>query len=448
MELEFVVILVAVSLGLGFLLGRRNLGAADRRAQKGKRASLQADQQRLRLVLELISSMTSTLIYNRVLELVLDLSAQVLEGSTEANDPKLVSAVFLFSPEGSKTVLRLAVSRHMVQADQRSTLPAAAGAVSQVIDGGEPVLLNNIKDDPELNQIISLQACNSLYCLPLRVGLDAYGLVFFAHARADYFSPAQQDLLGILTHQGVIALQNARLYNDLEQEKERMMETQEEARKKLARDLHDGPTQSVSAIAMRVNYTRRILSKDANAAAKELEKIEDLARRTTKEIRHMLFTLRPLVLESQGLVAAFKAMSEKMRDTYEQKVTVEVDEDILPDLEIGKQTVIFYITEEAVNNARKYAQASEIGVRLKRLGRDLALLEIKDNGVGFDVALVGSNYENRGSLGMVNMRERTELINGLLRLDSTPGKGTTVQVVVPLTEDAAERLRLRAQTAA
>jgi signal transduction histidine kinase len=78
----------------------------------------------------------------------------------------------------------------------------------------------------------------------------------------------------------------------------------------------------------------------------------------------------------------------------------------------------------------------------------LALLEIKDNGVGFDVALVGSNYENRGSLGMVNMRERTELINGLLRLDSTPGKGTTVQVVVPLTEDAAERLRLRAQTAA
>jgi len=445
MDLEFVIILVVASLGLGFLMGRIYHKASGRRSKKGIDTTQQADQQRLRLVLELISNMTSTLIYNRVLELVLDLGAQVLEGSTEANDPKLVSAVFLFSPEGSKTVLRLAVSRHMVQADQRATLPAAGGLVAQVIDSGEPALLNKIKDDPELSQIISLQACSSLYCLPLRVGLDAYGVIFFAHAQADYFSPAQQDALGILTHQGVIALQNARLYNDLEQEKERMMDTQEEARKKLARDLHDGPTQSVAAIAMRVNFARRIMGKDARAATKELEKIEDLARRTTKEIRHMLFTLRPLVLESQGLVAAFKAMAEKMHDTYDQNVIVEVDESIVPELEIGKQTVIFYIAEEAVNNARKYAQAGEIQVRLKRLGQDLAVLEVKDNGVGFDIVQVGANYENRGSLGMVNMRERTDLINGLLRMDSVPGKGTMIQVVVPLTEEAAERLRLRAQ---
>ena len=443
MDWSIAIIIGAVCLGAGFFWGQVNRGVRLKTAASENEASQQASQKRLGLIFDLISTMTSTLIYNRVLELVLDLGAKALEGSTDSTDPTLVSGVFLFAPEGPKTVLRLATSWHMVQADQRAVLKAASGVVARVIDEGDPLLTNQIGEDPELSQLISLQSCRSLYCLPLRVGLDAYGVVIFAHPRPDFFTSAQQDVLGILTHQGVIALQNARLYNDLEKEKERMMETQEEARKKLARDLHDGPTQSVAALTMRVNYTRRLLQKDAAAAAEELEKIEDLGRRTTKEIRHMLFTLRPLVLESQGLVAALQAMAEKMRDTYNQKMSVEVDQSLLAEVEIGKQTVIFYIVEEAVNNARKHAQASNVWVRFKRQGSDLALLDIIDDGVGFDLAMVGTNYETRGSLGMVNLRERTDLINGLIRLDSAAGKGTTIQVIIPLTDKAADRLRQR-----
>jgi signal transduction histidine kinase len=172
-----------------------------------------------------------------------------------------------------------------------------------------------------------------------------------------------------------------------------------------------------------------------------LVKIEDLARRTTKEIRHMLFTLRPLVLESQGLVSALEAMAEKMRETYNQNVIIETDAKVIEQLEMGKQTVIFYISEEAVNNARKHAQADHIWVRLKPVDASLALLEIQDDGVGFDVRSVDASYDQRGSLGMVNMRERTELVNGLLRIDSAPGKGTRIQVLVPITEEGADRLR-------
>jgi len=107
---------------------------------------------------------------------------------------------------------------------------------------------------------------------------------------------------------------------------------------------------------------------------------------------------------------------------------------------MGKQGVIFFIAEEAVNNARKHAKASLIRVRLRSLDHSLIILEIKDNGGGFDVKAVNQNYEKRGSLGMVNLSERTELINGLLHIDSAPGKGTNVQVYIPLTEDAADRL--------
>jgi len=219
-----------------------------------------------------------------------------------------------------------------------------------------------------------------------------------------------------------------------------MVEVQEETRKKLARDLHDGPTQSVAAIAMRINLIRRMMAKNPKEALDELQKIEDLALRTTKEIRHMLFTLRPLILESQGLNAALEAMAEKMRETFTQNVVINVDESVLENMEMGKQGVIFYIIEEAVNNARKHASAAHIWVRLRPFETEIALLEIEDDGVGFDVADVHKSYDKRGSLGMVNLRERTELVTGLLNIDSAPGKGTRIQVYIPLSEEAADRL--------
>jgi signal transduction histidine kinase len=105
--------------------------------------------------------------------------------------------------------------------------------------------------------------------------------------------------------------------------------------------------------------------------------------------------------------------------------------------------VVFYLAEESAGNARKYAQAPEIIVRLKHAGniKNIALLEVIDNGVGFDVQAVMGSYDRRGSLGMINLRERTELINGLLKMESADGKGTRVRVFIPLDEEGADRLR-------
>jgi len=91
----------------------------------------------------------------------------------------------------------------------------------------------------------------------------------------------------------------------------------------------------------------------------------------------MLFTLRPLILESQGLTAALESMAEKIRETFRQNVVIDVNEKIVTDMEMGKQGVVFYIVEEAVNNARKHAAASNIWVRLKQLEPGLALLEVR-----------------------------------------------------------------------
>src|SRR5512145_3280717 len=207
----------------------------------------------------------------------------------------------------------------------RASLLGKEGVLKKVLDDGESVLTQDVGYDPELGRIIALRSCTAAYCFPLRSGFNVYGAMLFAHPDPNYFTPERRGLLDIIGRQAVIAVQNARLYQDLVEEKERMVEVQEEARKKLARDLHDGPTQSVSAMAMRINLARRMLDRNPPSAAAELVKLEDLAHRTTKEIRHMLFTLRPLILESQGLGAALAAMAEKMRETYNQNVVINVD---------------------------------------------------------------------------------------------------------------------------
>lgn len=405
-------------------------------------ATLRKERESRKLIYDLISALSATLNYQRVLETSLSLSADTLAELDAPEVDRLFSAVLLYSGTDYRSpTLHIAAARRLLPSDRGLQLPGTSGLLAQAIDEGVPSLSRNLNGDVELSRLASVRDCRSAYCLPLRAGLDAYGILLFAHPKVDFFTPDRREVLEIVGKQSVIAIQNARLYQDLEQEKNRMMEIQEESRKKLARDLHDGPTQSVSAIAMRVNFARRLMERDLKAASEELYKIEELARRTTKEIRHMLFTLRPLVLESQGLVATLESMAEKMKETFDQNVTIQADPRVVDALETSKQAVVFYIAEEAVNNARKHAQAKQVWVRLKMLRAGLSLLEVEDDGVGFDVDSMGISYENRGSLGMINLRERTELVNGVLRIDSSPGRGTRVQVVIPLTEEAADRIR-------
>jgi signal transduction histidine kinase len=244
------------------------------------------------------------------------------------------------------------------------------------------------------------------------------------------FSEAHLDLFTSVADQSVIALQNAQLYQRLQAEKQRIIDADEEARKELARDLHDGPTQSIAAIAMRINFIRSLMRKDPRQAFLELKKVEDLAKDTSREIRAMLFALRPLVLETQGLSAAIEMAMNKIRESDGLSLRLVGGEygDLLND---QAQGLVFYIIEEALGNARKYSKAKLIEVRLWQ-EEDLFVARIQDDGEGFDIQSVNANYSTRGSLGMVNMRERAERIDGSLKVESSPGNGATITLVVPL----------------
>jgi len=388
---------------------------------------LRARHQQSRLIFELASTLSATLNYQQVLEAMLDVSEIGLEELSQQAVPQ-VSIVFLFDP---KQRLRVVASRRLTRRDEQMVLPGEEGAIAEALATAEPVVCRNPGDDPELGQFVAMHRCQEAVIVPLRAGFENFGVIVFGSPMPGIYTEDYQDLLVALCNQAVVALQNARLYQNLMEEKERIVAVEEDARKKLARDLHDGPTQSIAAIAMRLNYVRSLLEENPDAVPKELARIEEMARRTTKEIRHMLFTLRPLILETQGLRAALAQYIAKRAETDPLPIHLDAPEGVDEGLDKDRQGVIFYIIEEAISNARKHAEADNIWVRLRQED-DTFVAEVEDDGKGFDLDAVMEDYSLRGSLGMTNMFERTELIGGRLEIETAPGEGTRVVLTLPL----------------
>jgi len=403
---------------------------ARRLEEEAELRKLHTAQEHSRVIFELASTLSATLSYSKVLEAVLEVGEAGMREIADPNPPQ-VSLVMLFSHSD----LRIVAHRHLTPRDQNVTFQAQEGVLAKALSSAEPVIIDDPGEDPELSQLLAMHTCKQAIIVPLRAGFENFGSVVFASPMRNTYTQDHQDLLIAICNQAIVALQNAQLYQSLMEEKERIVDVEEDARKKLARDLHDGPTQSIAAIAMRLNYIRTLLQRGRNfeEAKKELALIEDLARRTTKEIRHMLFTLRPLILETQGLRAALEQLIEKLAETDPLPVHLKAPPGVEDCLDQNQQGVIFYIIEEAIGNARKHAKADNIWVRLRR--EDHAFIaEVEDDGRGFDVEAVQVNYDQRGSLGMINMHERAELVRGELSVASAPNEGTRITLHVPVPE--------------
>ena len=371
-------------------------------------------------MLDLATELNSELRRDRIPQLVVDLA---LGGF----DQGIRMAVLLRGEDGYGFA-----AGHPPVGDRSIVLSGQDGLLAEALATGGPMISQPAANDPAFEELGLSAGASELACLPLINHGHPEGALLLAHPMAGYFHPGRLELLKAIGAQASSALNNARLVRELELERDRITETEEEARRKLARNLHDGPTQTIAAIAMRLNFARRLIRRDAVAAESEIQTLEEIARQTTKEIRHMLFTLRPLILESKGLVAALHQLASKLEETHGQQVAVEAQPGVADGLDLSKQAVIFFIAEEAVNNAHKHGEAANIRVGLRKVGGDLIALEVWDDGVGFNVGAVDANYEQRGSLGMVNMRERSDLIDGVLRIESAEGKGTHITLEVPL----------------
>lgn len=336
--------------------------------------------------------------------------------------------VLFFNEEEEE--MYVVASRNLNKSDEVQKLKGETGLVGQVISTAEPATSNRPNADPELSGFSALRRCRSVLCVPLRAGLEIFGVAIFGHPEPDVYSDVYMELVTAFCNQASIALQNAELYRNLQEERKKILISDGELRKELARELHDGPTQTISSIAMRLDFIRMLLDKDPVKAKEELDNLERLAGQAVKEVRTMLFTMRPMILETQGLVAALEQYAQRIKET--EKIAVHLDTDKLDERPVPHvEVAIFLIIEEAVNNARKHAEPQNIWINLARRDGEL-FAQVKDDGQGFDVEEVESLYDERTSLGLVNMRERARLVNGVLTIKSARGEGTTITFKAPM----------------
>lgn len=396
---------------------------------KDELGELRAANHRAQALQAMASTLRATLSFERVVEAALDVCGLALEEEGIATR-SLVGAVYLYKDD----VLQPVASRNFATYDYQQHIMGESGIIGEALQQAEPVLTNDPQSDPEIKELVAFRPCHTVICVPLRAGFQIFGAMLLGIETNVSFTENHLDLFNSVADHTVIALQNAKLYQDLTAEKQRLVVADAEARKELARNLHDGPTQKVAAIAMRVNFIRTLVQHDPEQAVTELAKVEKLARDTSQEIRGMLFTLRPVILESEGLEAAIEMMMTRIQETDGLNMRL-VGGKHASLLTSDQQSTVFSIVEEALGNARKYSEANLIEVRLWQ-EEDLFVARIQDDGIGFDVQAVNEGYSTRGSLGMLNMRERAERINGSLRVDSALGQGASITLVVPLTKKA------------
>ena len=206
-----------------------------------------------------------------------------------------------------------------------------------------------------------------------------------------------------------------------------VIRSQEEERRRVARDIHDGPAQAIANIVFRAEVCERLIDSDPARAKAELKALREHIRNTLAEIRKIIFDLRPMALDDLGLAPTIRGVLDVFREQYGLVAEIAVigkERRLEPHIEIG----VFRVVQEALNNIIKHAQASSIRVRIEFAAAGVTVL-VEDDGKGFEMT---EEELPSGHYGIMGMRERMQLLNGKLTIKSAPRRGTRVTVSVPL----------------
>jgi PAS domain S-box-containing protein len=223
---------------------------------------------------------------------------------------------------------------------------------------------------------------------------------------------------------------NAELTEALRIERDRLLRREIEVRTQIGRDLHDGPVQQVAVADLTVQYVRRMAEREPERLGEALDDLRAQLQRATRDLRTVLYELRPLGIAEEGLVMVLHQYVARIDDHNGLCIHLNAS-DNLPRIAPDYEAAVFIIVQEAINNVRKHAKARNIWITLGANAADL-FAEVRDDGCGFPVEQIQANYIQRGSFGLLNMAERAQLLNGSCVVTSAPGAGTSVTVRVPL----------------
>ena len=214
----------------------------------------------------------------------------------------------------------------------------------------------------------------------------------------------------------------------------KIIEAQEEERQRVARDIHDGPAQSMANVLVKAQLCERLIDSDIERTKKELESLKDITRSNLKDVRKIIYDLRPMTLDDLGLIPTL----ERYIYNFMKESSILVELKILGDVssfESAMEIAVFRIIQEALNNVQKHSHARKVDITVEKTSVRFNVL-ISDDGVGFNKEEDAIDKDIRsGGFGLMSMKERAELLNGKLKVKSSPGMGTKIYLSIPLNEE-------------
>ena len=272
--------------------------------------------------------------------------------------------------------------------------------------------------------------------VPLQAKRGLIGSLVICHQNMVSFE-SKRSLLLTLGQELAIAIENARLYQQMQERDvlrgdllRRAVEAQEEERKRIARELHDGIGQVFTALALGLSGVEETMPRDPVLARAQVANLKELSMRTITEMRHLVADLRPAQLDDLGLVPALHWLADEWRDRLSIDVHVQVTghrHRLSPEME----TILFRTTQEALTNVAKHARAQQAIVKLA-FNQDQIELIVQDNGVGMTPEQVTRRQVHHQGWGLAGIQERTSLVGGTFDIDSAPGRGTRLIIHIPL----------------
>lgn len=296
--------------------------------------------------------------------------------------------------------------------------PVEQGILGVAAQTRAPVLINDVQADARYVPIPGAEVLRAELAIPILLGERLLGVLDAATGRR--FSEDDQTGLTIVADQLAIALENARLYNRVQE-----VAVLDE-RQRLARDLHDSVTQLIFSITLVAQSIRPAYQKDVLEGERRIARVLELSQQALAEMRELLTELRNPVQE--GLVPAIRKHIERLQQREGLQVQYEVA--AYSPRPVEQEETLYRIVQEALNNVVKHARAHHVRVHLAQDPRGLELT-VSDDGLGFDAEHLPSNGGSSGGLGLRGMRERIERLGGTIYIQSNLGAGTAIVAFLP-----------------
>jgi signal transduction histidine kinase len=232
------------------------------------------------------------------------------------------------------------------------------------------------------------------------------------------------------------AIENTRLMDtirrhrqELRQLTEKLFQSQEEERRRIARELHDESGQSLTAVKLALERLEENVVSDGNGLKAEIGEISRMVKRTSEEIRRLSFHLHPTLLSDLGLEPALALYMKEIK--LNSDLNIEFDMVGFDQrLAMETETAFYRFSQEALTNTLKHAAAEKFRLSIIKSYPKIIFLA-EDDGIGFDTKIIG---KDKRSLGLLGMRERTSLLGGTFQLRSKPGTGTRIRIEIPIDE--------------